>query len=302
MAGGNISVAVIRAFSVGLAISIAIFFLLKVPTMLERQTFAIPPISESARTDGSAASHLTGRITPPPPEELNSVRDEFPIGQHPGNHPPGFRGLAWGSPPTSTMIKVGGPFGSWKASIWRDTNRKLNPAFGASVTEESYFFRGGGLYGGELIFDSVDNFRKLRGGLTEVLGPPNFADEEHQVFKWQWQNPEIELRISYQKTSHRSALHLERQQQPMAGRGGSDASASAELSQAAQLHDRRPGRHARRATHRMPDVRRAGAPVTSPPSPPSDDEGPDRQGSGERADDSLQTMRGPKAGTGTASP
>ena len=63
----------------------------------------------------------------------------------------------------------------------------------------------------------------------------------------------------------------------MAERGGPDASASAELSQAAQLHDRRHGRHARRATHRMPDVRPAVAPVASPGSSAPDDEGPDRQ-------------------------
>ena len=218
--------------------------------MLPRQTVAIPPIldAESARTDGSAASHQTGPVTPPPPKELKSVSDKLSIGQRPDDHPPGFRGLAWGSPPTSTMIKIGGPFGPWKTSVWRDTSRKLNPAFGAAVTEESYLFRGGGLYGGELIFSGLDNFREVQAGLKEVLGPPNFADENDQVFKWRWQNPDIELRISYQKMSHRSALHLEREQQPEVETGGPDASSSAKLSHAAQWHYRQPGQHARRAT------------------------------------------------------
>lgn len=239
VAAGNISVAVIRAFFVGLAISSVIFFLLKMPTTLQRQTAAIPPIlhAGSASTDGSG---------PPPPEELE-VRDKSSIGQPGGNHPPGFRGLTWGSPPTSTMVKVGGPFGPLQVSIWRHANGKLNPAFGASVTEENYFFRGGDLYGGELIFDGLDNFRKVRGGLTAVLGTPNFADEDNQIFKWQWQNPEIELRMSYQKMSHRSMLLLEQKQQPAAGDGGPHASASAELSYATQGHDGRSGRHVRRA-------------------------------------------------------
>jgi hypothetical protein len=271
VARGNISVAVIRAFSVGLAISSAIFFLLKMPSMSQRQTVAIPPIldTESAGTDGSAAGQQTGLITPPQPEGLTSVSDKLSIGRSPGNHPPGFRGLAWGSPPTATMIKVGGPFGRWKTSIWRDTDRKLNPAFGASVTEESYFFRDGGLYGGELTFDGLDSFQKVRGALTERLGPPVFADEGNQVFKWHWQNPDIDLRISYQATSHRSALHLEREQRPGVETGGPYASSSAELSHAAQWHDRRPGRHARLAPHRMPDVRPAGARITSPGSSPN---------------------------------
>ena len=249
MAGGNISVAVVRAFSVGLAISFAIFFLLKVPTMLQRQTVATPPISESARTDGSAASHQTAPTTPPPPEELKSVSDKLSIGQRPDDHPAGFRGLTWGSPPTFTMIKVGGPFGPRKTSVWRNTNRKLNPAFGASVTEESYFFRDGGLYGGELIFSDLNNFRKIRVGLMEVFGPPKFADENDQVFKWHWQNPDIELRISFQKISHRTALYLEREQQPGAENGGPYASTSAELSDATRGQDGRSDRHGRRAAH-----------------------------------------------------
>ena len=250
MAAGNISVAVIRAFFVGLAISSVIFFLLKMPTMLQRQTAAIPPIlhAGSASTDGSAARQQTSVITPTPPEELE-VRDELSIGKRGGNHPPGFRGLAWGSPPTSTMVKVGGPFGPLKVSIWRDANGKLNRAFGASVTEESYFFRDGDLYGGELIFDGLDNFRKVRGGLTAVLGTPNLADEDNQIFKWQWQNPETELRISYQKMSHRSVLHLEQKRPPAAADGGPHESASAELSYATQGHDGRSGRHIRRAAH-----------------------------------------------------
>ncbi len=226
VAAANISVVVIRAFSIGLAISSAIFLLLRMPTILQRQTAAIPPLldTRSASTDGSAARQQASVITPPPPEELE-VGDELSIGQRGGSHPPGFRGLAWGSPPTSTMVKVGGPFGPLKVSIWRDANGKLNPAFGASVTEESYFFRGGDLYGGELIFDGLDNFRKVRGGLTAVLGTPNFADEDNQIFKWQWQNPDIELRISYQKVSHRSVLHLEQKRQPVAGDGGPHAGA-----------------------------------------------------------------------------
>ena len=271
MARRGVFVAVVFAFSVGVAISCVNFFLRTMPTASQRPTVAIPPMLDAkfAGTAESAPGQQTSLITPPPPEELKSAPDKLSIGQRPGNHPPGFRGLAWGSPPTSTMIKVGGPFGPSGASIWRETNRRLNPAFGASVTEESYFFRGGDLYGGELIFDGLANFRNVEGGLTEVLGPANFADEDNQVFKWQWQNPDIELRISYQKMSHRSVLHLAREQQPTTERGGPYASASAELSHAAQSHDRRPAPHARRATHRMPDVRPAGAPITSPRSSPS---------------------------------
>lgn len=258
MAPANLSVAVVFAFSVGVAISSANFFLRKMPTTSQGPTVATPPMLDVklAGADESAPGRQTSLSIPPTSEELKSANDKLSIGQRPGNRPPGFRGLAWGSPPTSTMIKVGGPFGLRKTSIWRDTNRKLNPAFGAPVTEESYFFRDEDLYGGELIFDGLDNFRKVLGGLTEVLGPANFADENNQVFKWRWQNPDIELRISYQTMSHRSALHLEREQQPGAESGGPYASASAEPSPAAQWHaaqwqDRRPGRAARGATHRV---------------------------------------------------
>jgi hypothetical protein len=215
----SLCVAGIFALSLGLAISSAFFFPAKTPTTSQRQVVAIPALLEAklVGTDGSAAGQQTSPITPPPPEELKSVVDKLSDGQRSGP-PRGFRNLAWSSPPTTTMIKVGGPFGPRQVSIWRDRSKNLNPAFGASVTEENYFFYGGDLYGGELIFDGLDNFQKVRAGLTEVFGPPNFADENNQVFKWQWQNPEIELRISYQKMSHRSELHLERKQQPGAER------------------------------------------------------------------------------------
>jgi hypothetical protein len=278
VARGKLPVSLVVAFSVGVAISSANYFLRTTPTPSQRPTVAIPPMSDAklAGTAESAPGQQTNLDTPPPSEELKSVSDKLSTGELPGNHPPGFRGLAWGSPPTATMIRVGGPFGPWKTSVWRDTNRRLNPAFGASVTEESYFFRDGDLYGGELIFDGLDNFRKVRSGLTEVLGPPNFADEDNQVFKWHWQNPDIELRISFQKMSHRSTLHLERKQQPGAERGSPYASASAQPGHAApqpghaaQWHDGRPGRRAQRATHRVPDVRPEEAPITSPGSSPS---------------------------------
>ena len=251
----DVSVAVIFAFSVGAAISTGSLFLPITPTISHTPSVAIPAMldAKSAGT-ATAARQQTNAIAlpppaPPPPEDLTSIPDKLSIAPSRKSGPPGFRYLAWSNPPTSTMIKVGGPFGPQKISMWRDTNSQLNPAFGASVTQESYFFRGVELSGGELIFDGLDNFRKVRGGLTAVLGTPNLADEDNQIFKWQWQNPETELRISYQKMSHRSVLHLEQKRPPAAADGGPHESASAELSYATQGHDGRSGRHIRRAAH-----------------------------------------------------
>jgi hypothetical protein len=208
----GLGVAVIFAGSVCLAICRASYIPAKVATVSQKEPAAIP-VTMGTRfddTDWSANDQQTNPPTPPPEAPQSSPPDNLLVRQRIGNAPPGFRNLLWGSSPTTALVKVSGPFGPNKVAIWIGTSTKLAPVFGAPVTQESYFFRNGALYGGEMIFDGLDNFQKIKDGITKIFGPPDFVDEASKVFEWDWHTPDIDLRISYKEASHRGTLHLAR--------------------------------------------------------------------------------------------
>ena len=202
------AVAIIFAISVGLAIVSSIYIPVKVPATSSKEAVASPGAPEimSEDTERSAESRRTS-VVAQPSEALRS-NPTLSLPARIGNAPPGFRDLLWGSVPTKTMIKIGGSYGPQKVSIWRGTNKALQPVFGALVAEEGYLFRDGKLYGGEMVFDGQDNFQKVKDGITKLFGPPDLASEATQLFKWNWQNPDIELQISYQRSLQRGTMRL----------------------------------------------------------------------------------------------
>ena len=117
--------------------------------------------------------------------------------------PAEFRGFKWGIAPTKSMQKVGD-------GVWKNPKKDLNPYFEVPVAEEGYLFLDGKLYAGQLYFDGIDNFTKVKGALTKQFGNPDFANEALQLFKWKWQNPEVEVRLSYQSNFQRTTVHIAR--------------------------------------------------------------------------------------------
>jgi hypothetical protein len=206
------AVAIVFAISVSVAIASAIYLSAKVPAVSQREPAAIPATSEITLvdTDRSAKNQQTVLVTQQPETLQSNPPDNLTVRPRRGSAPPGFRDLVWGSLPTISMIQVGGPYGPQKRYIWRGKNKDLAPVFGAAVVQESYLFQDGKLSGGEMLFDGLDNFQKIKDGVTKLFGPPDFADEASQLFKWSWHAPDVELRISYREMSRRSTLQLER--------------------------------------------------------------------------------------------
>jgi hypothetical protein len=201
------AVAIIFATSIGLAI-VSPIITLKLPSTSSKEVDAGPlaPEAVSQATQPSTERQQTSVVAQPPEALRSNPTNNMPA--RIGNAPPGFRDLVWGSVPTKAMIKSGGPYGPQKLSIWRNPSNALQSAFGALVAEEGYLFRDGKLYGGEMAFDGQNNFRKVKEGITKLFGPPDFASEAAQLFKWNWQNPDIELQISYQRSSQRGGMRL----------------------------------------------------------------------------------------------
>jgi hypothetical protein len=202
------AVATIFAVSVGLSIVSSVYISVKIPltSSKEAATSSAAPEIMSEDTDRSAERQQAGVVAQAAEGPRSNLTDNVPA--RIGNAPPGFRDLLWGGVPTKAMIKIGGPYGPQKLSVWRGTNRVLQPVFGALVAEEGYLFRDGKLYGGEMAFDGQDNFQKVKDGITRLFGSPGVANDAIQLFKWNWKNPEIELQISFQKSSQRGTMRL----------------------------------------------------------------------------------------------
>jgi hypothetical protein len=216
----SFAVAIVFVISVGLAMVSAIYIPAKVPAASPGEFAAIPATPEVALVDADRlAEHQQIGPETRPPETLRSQPPEMiqtsPLGNlsarsRGGSAPPGFRDLVWGNVPTVGMIEVGGPYGPQKRYIWRTKNKELAPVFGVAVMQESYLFQDGKLCGGEMLFDGLSSFQKVKDGITTLFGPPDFVDEAIQLFKWTWRAPDVELRISYREASRRATLHLER--------------------------------------------------------------------------------------------
>src|SRR5215475_501700 len=84
-----------------------------------------------------------------------------------GPSPPDFRGFKWGTTPTKSMQKVGGPHGPERLSVWKNPSKILKPYFDLPVVEEGFLFQDGRMYGGELFVDGNENFSKLKAALIK---------------------------------------------------------------------------------------------------------------------------------------
>jgi hypothetical protein len=54
-----------------------------------------------------------------------------------------------------------------------------------------------------MLFDAQDNFQRVKDGIKKLFWPPDFANEATPLFKWNWQNPDIE------ESLQRGTMHLE---------------------------------------------------------------------------------------------
>jgi hypothetical protein len=206
----SLGIASIFAVSVGMAIWSA-SYVPAPPIAQQRASVAIPTIRASRFDPDRLTENQQPPLAVPSLVRSESSRpDNLLVRRRIENAPPGVGDLFWGSRPTAAMIKVSGPSGPDKVSVWRSTGTKLRSAFGLPVTQENYFFRNDWLFAGEMVFDGLDSFQKIKDGIIKTFGPPDFVDNSGNVLEWDWQNPDIHLRISYKEISHLSEMRLER--------------------------------------------------------------------------------------------
>ena len=96
----------------------------------------------------------------------------------------GFRGLRWGSEPTSTMQKVDRKANMDRYVIQNDDKRVV----GTEAASIHYLFYGGGLCRIEVKWwpQANNTYSRIRAGLTEVWGPPTKADESARLHMLEW--------------------------------------------------------------------------------------------------------------------
>ena len=116
-----------------------------------------------------------------------------------GPAPAEFRGLKWGSAPTKSLKKV-------SRDVWTTGKGTQNSFLEIPVAEDAYMFENNKLFGGQLFFDGADNFSKLKRVLITQFGPPDFANNSRQIFKWKWAASGVEVTLYYQSNFQRTTI------------------------------------------------------------------------------------------------
>ena len=120
--------------------------------------------------------------------------------------PTGFRGLKWGSPPSSHLKKISGPTSDGTTMYVPALGKTPSPLFGTPVAEEAYSFSNGKFYCGNAWFDGQVNFERVKTALIKAYGQPSFANETINLWKWKWPGSKIEVHLSYQEKFSRTTV------------------------------------------------------------------------------------------------
>ena len=112
--------------------------------------------------------------------------------------PKGFRNLKWGSAPGSGLKKIMGPTSDGTSMYVPAAGKKLEPLFDIPVVEEGYSYSKGKFFSGSSWLSGSANLENMKAALSKVFGPPSFANEQSQIWKWQWPKNKIEIQLYYQ--------------------------------------------------------------------------------------------------------
>jgi hypothetical protein len=115
--------------------------------------------------------------------------------------PIGFRDYKWGTPLRAVraagLKKLVGPTDE---GITMYGVTPPGPLFGLPVKEEAYSFSHGKLYQGAVWLDGTQNLAAAKDALVNTYGPPSFANERLQLWKWSWPGTGITARL-YRETT-----------------------------------------------------------------------------------------------------
>jgi hypothetical protein len=122
--------------------------------------------------------------------------------------PTGFRSLSWGDSPTAMLKKTASnPDGS--AMYVSSDGTNPGQLFDIPVKEEAFMFSHGRFYGGMAWLDGRDNFEKMKAELVRRYGQPSFVDPRISLWKWKWQDRQIEVSLYYQERFSRTTVSFE---------------------------------------------------------------------------------------------
>ena len=117
--------------------------------------------------------------------------------------PDGYRSMKWGDPPSAGM-RLFSENSTDNLTLYKSEEY---PAFlGLPIAEEMYGFTNGKLYQGQVWLDGVERSHEARVRISALYGPPSFANEYKHLWKWKWQDSQVEIHLWYQPEFDRASV------------------------------------------------------------------------------------------------
>lgn len=150
---------------------------------------------------------MTTATNAPQPESRPEGSSEKNARAMRANPPSAFRSLAWGAAPSPDLRRYAGASGGLTLYAPNTPARPVD-LFGVPVTSELYHFAFGRFYLGQAFLDGRENFLAMKSALTTAYGKPSLRNDLAQVYAWQWDDAEVEVRLYYQATYDKSTVEF----------------------------------------------------------------------------------------------
>jgi hypothetical protein len=85
---------------------------------------------------------------------------------------------------------------------------KLAPLYDVPVADEMYYFSKGGFYGADAWLDGQGNFDKMKTALIKAFGQPRGSNDSKKIYKWEWPNENVWIKMYYQPRFSRTAVNF----------------------------------------------------------------------------------------------
>lgn len=133
---------------------------------------------------------------------------EFQRSYQSASAPDNFRGKVWGSAPEANMSQIGGPSEEGLATYVPGETCPSEPLLGVPVTSECYQYEADSLYSVSVFLKGQEVFDKVRYELQRLYGPPTFANISSALYKWKWE--ELEIQLYFQPQDQTSTVNATR--------------------------------------------------------------------------------------------
>lgn len=109
-----------------------------------------------------------------------------------GDAPKGFRDRVWGS--QSTLgLKLHARNSNKISTYTLPADQRPQPIFGVPIREEIYSYSDGRMFNGIAYFSGQDSLLTLRDALINAYGKPDVANDEQQLWRWQWPRNSVQI-------------------------------------------------------------------------------------------------------------